>query len=1253
EARVYDALTVPMEGFDSYRFRVMVDGNDAGEIEIQPSRNVYNSGYLNLDLEPGSHAVEFIWLNPEQGLSIEIGKVFIKDTAWVERADLDSDGAITAKDKRLFASHRVRGDLTQQIELDGKIYYATVNLDSGKVVLRTSEGARYTNADSRIPGSALAFDGNDDHISLPYQVINGLNDFTITHRVKLDPLANNKSFIFSGALSASENNEFVTAYDKSMNAWSIYLDGLEYRFDNNDIVEDGLWHTIAFTRSGTALSLYVDGYLVNTVTGTANTVTVAENGFVVGQDQDLIGGGFDPTEAFKGQIDDLSIWGSALTAEQIRKVYTGIPASSVEGFAEYCRGWWDLDEASGTILVDKSQNGYNGAIYGPSWREAGYSYPVEEYGKINDTIAIPLEGDPSVMVRYLIGINEDTGKITLVEENKFDLNRDGRFDTEDMKIMTDAMAATIIDKDANDIKAVSTAGAPWQFGGDDTISNAGFLDPSQIVPWNEYVFKVDASGEYQVGLSLRNDTVYSRDNGWTLPWGSEEQKWEIFSDKFTRDLTQGVYTTAEGDISGTMKMDITGTSPSLYYTRYYATDESPDYRQGWADGTNSAVNMDTAKYIEITYRYEGDDDPVTGAISWSGHDKDYEWDAMDDLTGTVAFDATGVKLPAGEFKTVLIDMRNVPGWTGGVMEAFRFDPVTGGAGSGTVEVKSIAFKETPTARPVAYWGDYPGADDGDMDLRVYVDSVYKGLVSVPWNSTAETTEFLSGAIKTQLDAGVHTVKFEWVDDRGYETAMKVERVFMTDLSDTAPDFNGDFIVDQNDYYNMKTNLGVNLVPSTLDLAGRMFEVNKVETSPGSGEYVYELIGFNEDADLSVSDLGSRTVNIAGADYNLYVDDVESSLTLSSKGLLSMPVSAGEIRFKGNEYYYDVIEGGLYRFTHSLNVSTAHAVQHPNWNTEISVGGKTYGVLEASNGKITLIPAERQEIVLSAVSDPVLGAEFRVNNTAIAPQAGDLVYSRNGIQDPDPSSWTTRAGINIVAVNEDTGERQFTSWDCSNAAYVTQMVNYIRNLTENTIVMMSKEGDKIGALDEAAYLAIESVGSYHIRQVTSNDAWSIVGYMGAPEGSVAEQFKQDESSASSSKVVYIQDSAHPKSYNSNTKIIVGGIIYEVGHDAAGLLELNISNVYTAYINPVTGTQEVDLAGKIYDVAVDAFGRPYLASASEIITEGGRGTVMVDGKLYGVSAVIPGDGEALTEEELTMLEVLGTVSGASGTVFTSNG
>lgn len=98
-------------------------------------------------------------------------------------------------------------------------------------------------------------------------------------------------------------------YDSNSNAYDGHLDG-------NTVVNDSTWHHLCATRDNTtgAVKLYVDGNL--DASGTTGTGLLTSNSLI------RIGNGTDGNSPFVGLIDDLRIYNSVLTDEEISGVAT-------------------------------------------------------------------------------------------------------------------------------------------------------------------------------------------------------------------------------------------------------------------------------------------------------------------------------------------------------------------------------------------------------------------------------------------------------------------------------------------------------------------------------------------------------------------------------------------------------------------------------------------------------------------------------------------------------------------------------------------------------------------------------------------------------------------------------------------------------------------------------------------------------------------------------------------------------------------
>ena len=170
---------------------------------------------------------------------------------------------------------------------------------------------------------AVLFQGTGDRIDLPHRVLDGLRDVSISLWLKTTKPGTQS--ILSGANRSRDNEHLL--YLQREEQFILFSHGsagqrqFECRVDVEPIA-DGRWHHIVWVRNADEgySDLYLDGAGQQGICGHLGygDLSVEEGGLILGQDQDRLGGGFDSSQAFQGSLDDLWIYGRALTASEVQ-----------------------------------------------------------------------------------------------------------------------------------------------------------------------------------------------------------------------------------------------------------------------------------------------------------------------------------------------------------------------------------------------------------------------------------------------------------------------------------------------------------------------------------------------------------------------------------------------------------------------------------------------------------------------------------------------------------------------------------------------------------------------------------------------------------------------------------------------------------------------------------------------------------------------------------------------------------------------
>jgi hypothetical protein len=194
----------------------------------------------------------------------------------------------------------------------------------------------------------LSQTGTDDYLRLNHKAVDGLTDFTLSLWFKTSVTKAQQELIQAVDSNARDALEIYIVNSDGIN---IKIGAIDHSaFPTNKRVTDGNWHNLTVRRDtnmggrNSEVCLFIDGSNTYCSRGTYDNggISVASGGFIIGQEQDSVGGQFTSYQALDGQVDELIIFNKVLSDTDIEKMikyqYSGYNWDGSEREPEVCDG---------------------------------------------------------------------------------------------------------------------------------------------------------------------------------------------------------------------------------------------------------------------------------------------------------------------------------------------------------------------------------------------------------------------------------------------------------------------------------------------------------------------------------------------------------------------------------------------------------------------------------------------------------------------------------------------------------------------------------------------------------------------------------------------------------------------------------------------------------------------------------------------------------------------------------------------------
>jgi hypothetical protein len=179
-----------------------------------------------------------------------------------------------------------------------------------------------TNVDFGVEGQinyGARFNGTSAYISTGGSIVNSLTSITVAGWFYTEPNTNYSYALHFGTTGTDGDAISISRWNNTASggfgAYTLYANIGSGSVDGNYTLNENTWYHIAITWTGTTMKFYVNGNLETTATTSSLSIPASGNSGYIGRY--IINQSFN----WKGTIDQLRIFDSALNATQVTQLY--------------------------------------------------------------------------------------------------------------------------------------------------------------------------------------------------------------------------------------------------------------------------------------------------------------------------------------------------------------------------------------------------------------------------------------------------------------------------------------------------------------------------------------------------------------------------------------------------------------------------------------------------------------------------------------------------------------------------------------------------------------------------------------------------------------------------------------------------------------------------------------------------------------------------------------------------------------------